>query len=133
MYPNGSPFLLAYLGYNMTYEPTIHIQVLWQLMFTKHSTHMAYISKPLVRKFRILWIRRFYLFKFEIFQAILRNRSALTPIFLPAVYFHFTNIIDMTCGFNRRSFNIFWKVILCYIRGIKRGHFGLRSSMTKSI
>ena len=24
--PNGSPFHLPYLGYNMTYEPTIHIR-----------------------------------------------------------------------------------------------------------
>ena len=23
--PNGSPFLLTYLGYKMTYEPTFHI------------------------------------------------------------------------------------------------------------
>ena len=45
----GSPFLLPYLGYNMTYEHTIHIRNLWQLL-TKHLTHMAYISKPLVRK-----------------------------------------------------------------------------------
>jgi len=33
VYPNGSPFLLPYLGYNMTYEPTIHIQDLWQLAY----------------------------------------------------------------------------------------------------
>jgi len=26
VYPNGSPFLLPYLGYNMTYEPTIHMR-----------------------------------------------------------------------------------------------------------
>jgi len=41
--------------------------------FTKHSTHMAYISKPLVRKFCILKIRRIDFYKFEIFQTILRN------------------------------------------------------------
>jgi len=28
MYPNGSPFLLPYLGYKMTYEPIFHICVL---------------------------------------------------------------------------------------------------------
>ena len=63
-------------------------------LFTKHSNHMAYISKPLVRKFRILWIRRLDLFSFEIFQTILRNRAALIPIFFASsnVYFHFTNI-----------------------------------------
>jgi len=25
VYPNGSPFLLPYLGYKMTYEPAFHI------------------------------------------------------------------------------------------------------------
>jgi len=33
LYPKGSPFLLHYLGYNMTYEPTIHIRDLWQLVY----------------------------------------------------------------------------------------------------
>ena len=75
MYPNGSPFLLPYLGYNMTYEPTSGI---CDNLFTKHLTHMAYISKPLVRKFRILKTRRLNLFQFEIFKTTLRNRSTLT-------------------------------------------------------
>ena len=39
VYPNGSPFLLPYLGYNMTYEPTIHI-LIFDNLFTKHSTHI---------------------------------------------------------------------------------------------
>jgi len=39
--------LLHYLGYNMTYG-------ICDNLFTKHSTHMTYISKPLVRKFRTL-------------------------------------------------------------------------------
>jgi len=33
MYQNVSPFFLPYLGYNMTYEPTIHIRDLWQLVY----------------------------------------------------------------------------------------------------
>jgi len=52
---------------------------------------MTYISRPLVRKFRILQIRRIDLSKFELFQTILRNQSTLTTIFSRAVYFHFTN------------------------------------------
>ena len=99
-------------------------------LFNKHSTHMAYISKPLVRKFRNLEIRRFHLFKFEIFHTILRNRSTLTPIFFASSIYSFykhqvTSLIWQAC-LTRRSFNIFWMVILCWIMGIKRGHFGLR-------
>jgi len=91
---------------------------------------MAYISKPLVRKFRNLEIRRFHLFKFEIFHTILRNRSTLTPIFSQAVYIHFTNI-KWRHWYDRRVLpddlsTFFWMVILCWIMGIKRGHFGLR-------
>ena len=73
----------------MTYEPTIHI---CDNLLTKRSTHIAYISKSLVRKFRTLLIRRIDLFKFETFLTILRNQSTLRPIFARAVYFHFTNI-----------------------------------------
>jgi len=61
-------------------------------LFTKHSTHMAYISKPLVRK----------LFKFEIFQTILRNRYTLISIFSRAVCFILqtsSDVIDLSCVF----------------------------------
>ena len=60
--------------------------VIFENLFTKHSTHMAYILRPLVRKFGILQIRRIDLFKFEIFQTILRKQSTLTPNFSRAVY-----------------------------------------------
>ena len=70
----------------MTNEPT----VIFDNLFAKHLTYMAYISKPMVRKFRILQIRRIDLSKFEIFQTILRNQSTLTPIFSRAVYFLFS-------------------------------------------
>ena len=106
MYTNGSPFLLPYLG----------TSVIFDNLFTKHSTHMAYISRPLVRKFGILQIRRIDLSKFEIFQTILRNRSTLTPTFWRAVYFPFykpqvMSLIWQAC-FTKRSLNIFWMVIL---------------------
>ena len=33
--------LLPYLGYNMTYEPTVHIRDLWQLVYLTNS-----VSRP---------------------------------------------------------------------------------------
>ena len=88
----------------MTYEPTIHI---CDNLLTKHLTHMAHISKPQVRNVRILQIRRLDLFKFEIFQTILRNRLTLRPIFSPAVYFHLqssSDVIDLTGVFYQKIF-----------------------------
>ena len=63
---------------------------------------MAYISKPLVRKFRILNIRRLDVFKFE---TILRNQ--LTPIFRKQYIFILqtsSDIIDLTCVFYQTNF-----------------------------
>jgi len=53
-----------------------------------------------------LYIRRIDVSKFEIFQAVLRNRLTLTTIFSRAV----TLLIWKAC-FIRRPFNIFWMVI----------------------
>ena len=72
VYTKGSPFLLPYLGYNMTLKP-------------------IYFKTTGTKVFRILQIRHIDLTKFELFQTILRNQSTLTPIFSRAVYFHFTN------------------------------------------
>jgi len=76
-------------------------------LFTKHSTNMAYISKPLVSKFRTLFIRHLDLFKFEI-HTILRNRLTLTTIFCEQYAFNLqtsSDVIDLTC--------VFYQKILC--------------------
>jgi len=72
---------------------------------------MAYISRPLVRIFRILKIRRIELSKYKIFQTILRNQSTLTPIFFgSSIFFIFQtsrDIFDLT--------GVFYQTIFEYI------------------
>ena len=92
--------------------------VFFDNLFTKHSTHMTYISRPLVRKFCFLQIRGIDLSKFEIIQTILRNQLTLTPIFFASSIFSFynpqvTSLIWQAC-FTRRSFNIYMCVVLVF-------------------
>ena len=75
--------------------------VFFDNLFTKHSTHMTYISRPLVRKFCFLQIRGIDLSKFEIIQTILRNQLTLTPIFFASSIFSFYNP-QVTSWFDRR-------------------------------
>jgi len=74
---------------------------------------MAYISKPLVRKFRILKIRRLDVFKFE---TILRNQLTWHVFFASSIFSFYkhqvTSLIWHVC-FTRQTFNIFWMVNLC--------------------
>jgi len=44
----------AYIGYILLNKCVPKWVTISDNLFTKHSTHMAYILKPLVRKFRIL-------------------------------------------------------------------------------
>ena len=85
-------------------------------LFTKHSTHMTYISRPLVRKFRILQIRGIDLSKFEIIQTILRNQLTLTPIFHEQYTFILqtsSDVIDLTGVFYQTIFQYIWNSNFC--------------------
>jgi len=85
--------------------------VFFDNLFTKHSTHMTYISRPLVRKFCFLQIRGIDLSKFEIIQTILRNQLTLTPIFFASSIFSIlqpsSDVIDLT--------GVFYQTIFQYI------------------
>jgi len=65
--PKWVTISLTLFGSQYTWHMSpLFTSVIFDNLFTKHSTHMAYISRPLARKFRILQIRRIDLSKFEI-------------------------------------------------------------------
>ena len=87
---------------------------------------MAYILRSLVRKFRILQIRRIDLFKFKIFQTILRNQSSLTPIFCERFIFisqTSSDVIDLTGVFYQTIFQYILNGYFVLNNGNKKGTF----------